>query len=293
MKSKFSFKVPEIVLVILLLISSITLGFSVGGFLIDFKSIGFSIVSTVQKGAHAVSDGVVGSFVNVKELFTLRKEYAELKEKLADYEYLQRNNVDIRKENELLREQLGFATSVDYKNIPAQIIGRDPNSLYSTITIDKGIRDGVKKGMPVMAIQDGNVGVVGKIITCGVLTSQIMPIFDAKCNVSGRIQTTRELGIISGGGDIGKPLSMKYINKRSIGQLNHGDIVVTSGENGNYMRDIPVGTISRITVLDYDSSLDLELVPILDFNRLETVLIINPSQGNDRLPFEEEEKNND
>lgn len=287
MKSRFSFRPPEIVFVILLLTSAVTLGFSAGGFLINFKSIGFSIVSAVQKGAHSVSEGVANAVTNVHDMFTMKKEYEELKEKLADYEYLQRNNVDIRKENDLLREQLDFATSVDYKNIAAQIIGRDPNSLYSVITIDKGIRNGIKKGMPVIAIQDGNVGVVGKVVTVGVGTSQIMPIYDAKCNISARVQTTRELGIITGGGDIDKPLSMSYISKRSLSQLNIGDIVVTSGENGNYMRDIPVATLSKITVLDYDSSLDLELKPILNFDRLENVLIIDPSQGNDRMPFEE------
>lgn len=289
MKRKFSFRLPEVVFVVLLIISAVTLGFSAGGFLINFKSIGFSIVSTVQKGAHAISDGVTGAISNVKDMFEMKKEYALLKEKLADYEYIQRNNVDIKKENDLLREQLDFATSVDYKNIAAQIIGRDPNSLYSVITINKGIRSGIKKGMPVIAIQDGNVGVVGKIVTVGVNTSQIMPIYDAKCNISSRVKNTRELGIVTGGGSVDKPLTMSYISKRSLSDLNYGDFIVTSGENGNYMRDIPVGTISKITVLDYDSSLDLELKPILDFSKLETVLIVDPSQGNDRLPFEDEE----
>ncbi|MBQ1833122.1 MAG: rod shape-determining protein MreC [Treponema sp.] len=290
MKTKFFFKLPEVVLIVLILFSGIMLGFSAGGFLINFKSIGFSAISAVQMGAHNVADGVTGAISNVRDLFVMKKEYDELKEKLADYEYLKRNNVDIRKENELLREQLAFATSVDYKNFVAQIIGRDPNSLYSVITVDKGVRDGIKKGMPVIAIQDGNVGVVGRVVTVGVSTSQIMPIYDSKSNISARIETTRELGIISGGGGIDAPLSMSYINKRSKNQLNYGDVVVTSGENGNYMRDVPVATITKINELDYDSSLDIELVPVLDFNRLETVLIVDPSMGNDRMPFETEEQ---
>ena len=83
-------------------------------------------------------------------------------------------------------------------------------------------------------------------------------------------------------------LSMSYINKRSLSELSIGDIVVTSGENGNYMRDVPVGTIAEIKVLDYDSSLDIELNPILDFSKLETVLIVDPDRKNDRVPFTEE-----
>ena len=68
-------------------------------------------------------------------------------------------------------------------------------------------------------------------------------------------------------------------------EVNYGDTIVTSGENGNYLRDITIGTISKITVLDYDSSLDIEVVPIIDFSRLESVIVadlkeLNPSLVN-------------
>ena len=73
--------------------------------------------------------------------------------------------------------------------------------------------------------------------------------------------------------------------------MSRGDIVVTSGENGNYMRDVPVGTISKIESLEYDSSLDIELKPILDFSKLETVLIVDPDLSNDRETVTEEAEN--
>jgi len=289
MKRSVKFKLPEVLLVVLILISGITLGFNAGGFLINFSGVGFTVMSTLQKGFHYVSSRAEGVVQNVKDIFVMKSEYVELKEKLKDYEYLQRNNVEIRKENEMLREQLDFATSLANKNIAAQTIGRDPDSLYSAITIDKGVRSGIKKGMPVIAIQHGNVGVVGKIVTVGVGTSQIMPLYNSKCNISARIQTSRELGIVSGQGSVDIPLTMSYISKRSINELQIGDIVVTSGENGNYMRDIPIGTLSKISILDYDSSLGLELTPILDFSKLETVLVVDPAMGNDRIPLEGEE----
>ena len=46
------------------------------------------------------------------------------------------------------------------------------------------------------------------------------------------------------------------------------------------MRDIPIGTISKITVLDYNSSLNIELQSILDFGRLENVIIVNQKELN-------------
>ena len=67
-----------------------------------------------------------------------------------------------------------------------------------------------------------------------------------------------------------------------VDSLKFGDIIVTSGENDNYMKDIPIGTISLIKNNNYDTSLDIELMPIIDFARLENVVVVNPKELNDR-----------
>jgi rod shape-determining protein MreC len=100
--------------------------------------------------------------------------------------------------------------------------------------------------------------------------------------VSCRIQNTRDLGLVNGMGSQDKPIVMQYVRKRVLDELHYGDIVVTSGENDNYMRDIAIGTISKITTLDYNSSLNIELVPIIDFARLENVVVVNQKELNDR-----------
>lgn len=281
-KSPLHFRLSECVLVLMIAFSGISLGFSGGGFIVNFDKLGFTVFSSLQKAVHAVENVFTGTVTAVRGMAHLRSEYQQLTEKLKDYEFLQRNNTEIRKENERLKEQLDFATEIKYRNIPAQIIGRNPDSQYSGITLNKGARNGIKKGMPVIAVQAGNVGVVGRIITVGVGTSMMMPVYDVRCNISSRIQNTRDLGIVSGNGSSDGALSLKYIRKRVMDDFNYGDIVVTSGENGNYMRDIPVGRISKITVLDYDSSLNIELDPIIDFNRLENVLVIDQYNENDR-----------
>lgn len=281
-KSPLHFRLSECVLVLMIAFSGISLGFSGGGFIVNFDKLGFTVFSSLQKAVHAVENVFTGTVTAVRDMAHLRSEYQQLTEKLKDYEFLQRNNTEIRKENERLKEQLDFATEIKYRNIPAQIIGRNSDSQYSGITLNKGARNGIKKGMPVIAVQAGNVGVVGRIITVGVGTSMMMPVYDVRCNISSRIQNTRDLGIVSGNGSSDGALSLKYIRKRVMDDFNYGDIVVTSGENGNYMRDIPVGRISKITVLDYDSSLNIELDPIIDFNRLENVLVIDQYNENDR-----------
>ena len=280
--NNFRIRFPEVLLIGFIILSSVSLGFHTGGFILDVKKIGFSVVSSVEKAVHYVVDGISNTVGAVKELRQLRKDYNELVIKLEKYEELQRSNVDIRKENERLKEQLGFSVSMDEKNIPARIISRNLDNAYSYLTIDKGSVNGIKKNMPVVAFQHGNEGLVGKVVQVGTFTSQVMPIYNMDNIVSCRIQNTRDLGLVNGMGSQDKPIVMQYVRKRVLDELHYGDIVVTSGENDNYMRDIPIGTISKITVIDYNSSLNIELTPIIDFSRLENIVVVNQKELNDR-----------
>ena len=280
-KNKISFRLPELLLVVFVLISGVLLGFSSGSFLLNFKKIGFTVFSSVQAGVYKVVDGIGDTFGAMKELARLKKEYAELTKKLENYEQMRRSNAEIRKENERLLEQLNFTTYLEEKNYPAQIISRDADNLYAYLTINKGSSSGIKKNMSVIAYQNGNSGLVGKVVQVGAFTSIVMPIYNMNCTVSARIQNSRDLGLVTGKGKEELPLAMNYIKKRVLEDLHYGDVVVTSGENSNYMRDLPIGTISKISVIDYNSSLDIELTPIIDFSRLENVVVVDIREIND------------
>lgn len=281
-KHSFRFGLSEFLLIGFVVFSGIMLAFHSGGFVVNFQQVGFTALSSVQKGVSAVASGIGDTFNAVKELARLREENKELTERLKNYEILQRSNTDIKKENERLKEQLGFSLSLQEKNYPAQIISRNPDSLYSAFTINKGSRHGIRKNMPVLAIQGGIVGLVGKVVTVGALTSLVMPIYDSKCSVSARIQNTRDIGLVTGDGSVDSPLNMAYIKKRVLDELQVGDLIVTSGESGNFMGDIPIGSISDIKVLDYDSSLSIKVMPVIDFSRIEMVIVSDLHEKNNK-----------
>jgi rod shape-determining protein MreC len=272
--------------VFLVLLSAATLALSSGGFIVDFKRLGFSIFSTLQSGVSAAVSGVKQAAGAAKELVRLKQEYDRLVERLEKYEDFQRTNAELIAENERLREQLGFPGGYreKYRNYSAMIIARGPDEHYSSITINKGSVQGIRKNMPVIAVQNGEVGLVGKIVSVGRGTSMVMPIYNSDYHVSARIKSPEnrlnagEIGLVTGGEVPDAPLSMSYIKKRALdeGNLHYGDIVVTSGETDNYLGGIPVGSISKITTVSYDpSSLKIELTPIIDFSRLEIVLVVD------------------
>ncbi len=279
-KNWFLVHLSEFMLVLLVVGSGVLLAMNSGGFLLDFNRIGFTVMSTMSKYVYVATDTVIDSVNSVKELSTLKKKYEELSEKLKDYEYMRRNNAEIREENERLREQLDFSRSIEQKNIVSQIIARDLGGTYGSLTIDRGSKNGVRKNMPVIAIQNGNVGIVGRVVTVGYSTSMVMPLYSTQCSISARVQNTRDVGLATGMGSVDGTLSLQYIRNKVVNDIQDGDIIVTSGENDNYMRDIPIGTVSHVEVLPYDSSLAIEIAPIIDFSRLETVIVVDQSAPN-------------
>jgi rod shape-determining protein MreC len=279
-KNNIRFKFPEFLFVLLIVLSGTMLAFSSGSFIVNFSRIGFTVTSTIEKGLSAIVFSITRTVNAVEETANLRQENSLLKQKLEDYEFMQRNNTEIRAENDRLKKLLDFSEQQVQKNYAARIISRDADSLYTSLTIDKGSLKGIRKNMPVIAIQNGNIGVVGKVIKVGRYTSMVMPLYDLHCNISARVKNTRDLGLVSGLGAADNPLEMRYIKKRVLDELHFGDVIVTSGENDNYAKDIPIGTISKITVQNYDSSLNIEIVPVVDFSRLETVLVVNMNKQN-------------
>ena len=283
MKRKFSFKIKLDIclLTLLLIISSVLLTFSGGRFIVDFKSVGFSVASGTENAVHSVSSFVTDTVSAVRELAGLRSKYLALSEKLKDYELLQRSNADIRRENRELKELLGFADTITYKNIPAQITGFDPDNLYSGIIINRGAKHGVRKNMPVLAFQGSNVGLVGKIVQTGRDSSMIIPIYDYQCYVAASVQTTKHRGLVNGQGASDLPLIMQYVQKRAKDEIGIGDRILASGENNLFPKDSPIGVITGIKVHDYETYLELTVQPIIDFSRLDYVFVLDLSSAHE------------
>ena len=282
-KRKFSIKFqPEILfLTAYLLLSGIMLAFSSGGFVVNFRDIGFSLLSGTQRGVYSVSSFFSGTVTAIRELSDLKDKYLVLTKRLEDYELLQRSNADIRVENDRLKELLDFSQTLIIKNIPAEIIGRDPNNLYSGITINRGAKHGIKKNMPVISFQGSNTGLVGKIVQVGRNTSLIMPVYDYQCYISARLETSRYDGLVNGQGESNSPLIMKYVQKRAKDEIKIGDKIITSGETANFPKNVPIGFVSAIRGLDYETSLELEIESVIDFSRLENVFVLdinNPAE---------------
>ncbi|MDR2542756.1 MAG: rod shape-determining protein MreC [Treponema sp.] len=269
------------VFVFLVLISSIMLLLSSRTFAFDIKNTGMSIFSVVRLGVYEVTSFVSRTVLSIRELSNLRKEHAELLIQLDRYAEIERSNAEIYQENMRLREQLDFAQTFRYRRIPAQISGRDSDNLFSAIIINKGSLSGVSNNMTVVAWQNGIQALVGKVIQTSLFESLVMPVFDINSLVSARFKDSRFEGIIEGQGNSEVPLFMRFVPRRAREEINIGDIVVTSGMGGIFPPEINIGRVSSVNVLDYGTTLEVFIIPMIDFLRLEYVFIIEQETIND------------
>lgn len=237
---------------------------------------GLTVVSSIQDVAFRIGD-VVGSTVNsVRELGELQRQYEAVLQELRRYEGVRTDVEELRREVERLERVLGFSESLDYQNVPARIIGKDPSNLFATITIDRGSADGMQRNLPVVAVQEGSQGLVGRIETVGRGSSIVTPLFDSANYVAARLQESRYEGLVHGTPARDGTLTMRYVSSQARNAVEYGDTVVTSGMNSIYPAGIRIGRVTSVQSKPYETSLQLTVDPVIDFARIEYVFVIAP-----------------
>jgi rod shape-determining protein MreC len=263
-----------ILLFVLVLACLVLMGLSTRTVPFRPKSIGLTVFSVFQ---HAVSGavGFVADTVNsVGELRKLTVEAEQMRARLQELEGVERQIVELRDENERLRRLLGYSERLSYDHVTAEVIGRDPSNLFPAIVVNKGRSHGIGEDMPAVAYQDGVQGLVGIVRSVGLQSSVVMPITDQNCYVSARLHRTRYDGIVNGGA-AHQSVLMQYVRKRAKSEIQYGDIVVTAGLRSLYPKGLFIGRVTSISAREYENSLRLEVMPAIDFSRLEHVFILD------------------
>ncbi|MEK7825160.1 MAG: rod shape-determining protein MreC, partial [Nitrospirota bacterium] len=232
------------------------------------------ITVQIQKGITYVSGGVVGTIERIKNISKIELENKRLQQEVDRLMGENRRIQEARQLNKQLREMLGFKRGLPYKTLAARITGRDPSNWYKTVMIDRGESDGVKKDMGVIVPS----GVVGRVIKSGPGFSQVLLITDIESATAVLIERTRNEGILEGRGfGTGR---VKYIPLLS--GTRAGDLVLTSGLAGGLPRDLMVGKVNKVVERPSELFQDVEVVPAVDFNRIEEVLVITSLEAGQR-----------
>jgi rod shape-determining protein MreC len=87
------------------------------------------------------------------------------------------------------------------------------------------------------------------------------------------VERTQARGFVRGSGDDSRYLvRVEYV--QSTDAINHGDLLVTSGFGCRFPKGIPVARVTKIIKRDFGMYQTVEAEPVVDFSRLEEVLIL-------------------
>ena len=196
----------------------------------------------------------------------LKKKIDDLKAQLILYQegYL---------EAERLRNLLALKDDYNFKFVTACVIGREQVALSKTVVINKGTAHGLNAGMPVLA----GSGLVGRVIDVSWHAAKILLLIDESSNIDAIVQRNRTQGIIRGAGSQGYVL--KYISKTQ--DVEEGDVIISSGIGGVFPKGMMIGQVSRIDKQEAGLFLKINVVPSVDFSKLEEVLVLIPDNDED------------
>src|SRR5215204_2970991 len=196
----------------------------------------------VQSPVTTVTSGITGYFSSISNLRSAQSDNDLLKQRIQELEVEKKGFEDLNAENERLRGLLDLKQKSKYKILNARIIGRDPSVWFDSSIIDRGSLDGVKLNMPV--ITDG--GLVGRVTAVSPLTSQIDLITRDKSGVGGivgELSGSNALGVVAGTSKK-NVVELKYVPGSVDVQV--GQIVYTSGQDGIYPAGLKIGEIVQI-----------------------------------------------
>lgn len=264
MKDLFNIKSIKILSITLALVVI----FSVAG--ADGNSVIASVFNSLTGGLSKVSAVGTNALSNksydelLEENQQLKQENADLRTQLVDYYRLRDENARLWKYYDIKK------SNTDYEILPATVIRRDSNDDFYSFTADAGTADGVSVQDPVIT-ENGLVGFVSSVNSSSChITTILSPDIQA-----GAIDVkTNESGIVSGNTRYSDKNKTTLVNIDSSGNINEGDIIVTSGLGGVYPAGLIVGEVKSIEYDDYDTTKFAVIKPYEDIRTLTDVIIL-------------------
>ena len=226
----------------------------------------FEIFSPMQSGVmwsvYGASDTARNYFNLVhtnQENEALRHEVSELKIRIAA-------TAQEKEENERLRRMLELEKRLPYSLLAGEVIGRDARSISSTLSANRGKKEGIRTDMAVVTPE----GVVGKTIQVATTTSRVQLITDSASSIGVMLERTKIAGILAGTG--GQSCVLRYLPMAS--DVKVGDLVTTSGQDGVFPSGLPVGKVSRL-LNESDLYKSAEVTPYQEFSSLRELIFIS------------------
>lgn len=235
-----------------------------------------TIFSPVQRAAayvgeklHFTAGNITGRTSYEEKIASLHEEIGALQEQLVDYENVKRQNTLYKEFLELKEER------ADFEFAECAVIGRDSADLFYSFTVNKGTKDGVKVNDPVI-YGKYLVGVVEKAYPTYAVVRTIL---DPEFNASVYELVSQETGYITGTLELARQGETKMASLTSSTAVSDGSLICTTGVGGVFPKDLILGTVTDIKSETVDISNYAVIEPGVDVRSLTDVFIITSFSG--------------
>lgn len=239
------------------------------------KPMGYAVnyvIVPYQKGISAIGSRLSAKKDELESITALMEENATLKAKINELENDNTKLLQDKYELNNLRALFNLDAMYEtYEKTGARVIYHDSSNWFSNFIVDKGSNDGIELNMNVIS---GN-GLVGYVSMVGPDWSRVTSIISDTTNVSGTVLSASQNLIVSG--------SLELINDGYISysqllddkeKVGIGDKVVTSNISDKYLPGILIGYINSIETDSNNLTKSGLLIPAVDFENIDEVLII-------------------
>ena len=231
----------------------------------------------MQKGLNNIGIWMNDLTQNLETLEEVRKENKELQAKVDDLtvknNLLQQDKHELDRLRELYQLDQQYA---EYTKIGARVTSRESGNWFNSFLIDKGTNDGIAVDMNVMA----GKGLVGIISEVGPDWARVRSIIDDTSNVSALVLSTSDTCIVNGDLTLmneGK-IHFEHLPNTET-EIEVGEQVVTSHISSKYLPGILIGYINEINVDANKLTRSGYIVPAVDFQHLQEVLVITTTKS--------------
>ena len=168
--------------------------------------------------------------------------------------------------NQRLEKLLGMKNTVKLPSLTVSVVGEDLSSWFRTLVIDQGSSSGITEGMAVVAAE----GVVGQIVKVAPSTSRVLLLTDHTSVIAATIQRSRARGVVKGKGE--GLCSLEFTTREE--DVKVGDMVVTSGIGGVFLKGIPIGEVTMVKRGEYGIFQTVTIRPLVNIAHLEEALVV-------------------
>lgn len=223
-------------------------------------------VSPLMKPASRVSGFLEDGWDNYVNLVEVRRENLRLHEEIKGLNTRIIAAGETVLANQRLERLLEMKSSLNASTLPATVIGEDVSSWFRSLVIDRGSSSGITEGMAVVAAD----GVVGQIVKVASGTSRVLLLTDHASGIAATIQRSRARGVVKGKGE--GFCSLEFTTREE--DVKVGDMVITSGIGGVFLKGIPIGEVTMVKRGEYGIFQTVTIRPLVNLSHLEEVLIV-------------------